>query len=237
MKKIVGITLALILSVFFITGCSSAKNDLNGSYVSDNGNSIAELEIDNADALITILGQSMNGTIDHSKKTILFKDKDDSIKFNYKMVGDKLSLESDDAGTMVFEKKSNNNKNVTTENSKDSSEETSVSSSKEEISETPSTSSENDSYAYEDYFTLSIGEYEVGTDIKPGSYDVDFSFFDFSDENKEDGSGYIEITRNGDTKKYDFANSDVEQRIILKDGDFVNSVPENSDSEFNFYID
>lgn len=224
MRKFFSIMLACILLTVLISGCSFSGNKLDGSYEANNGYSTVELEIDGDNALMNLSGQAMSGTIDHSKQIITFKDKNESIKFNYKIVGDKLSLESKDTGTLAFEKESSEKKSKDTKNT-------------ENVSESSTSSTDANTYQYQDIFSLETGEYEVGSDIKPGAYGVSFNFNDFSDQNKEDGSGYIEITHDGNVKKYDFEKSGNEKRLILKDGDLINIVPENSDSDFTFMID
>lgn len=225
MKKI--IVSLLVCGSFLFGGCSS-KDELNGSYELNNGYGTAEVEIDGNDALMSLGGQAMNGEVNRSDKTITFKDGKETEKFEYKLVGDKLSLSNDD-DTLAFEKKTSNKEAKSTKKTKDSSE--------IDDSSSNSDSENNNNYSYEDYFSLSTGEYEVGSDIKPGAYNVDFSFYDFSDEGKEDGTGYIEVTHDKDVKKHEFANDGAERRIILKDGDLINCVPENSDSDFNFAIE
>lgn len=235
MKKLVGFVLSFGMIMIFATGCSAAKDELNGSYETSNGDSKLELEVDGDDALMILYGESMEGTVDRSKKTMTFKDKKETAEFTYKIVGSKLSLKSDDVGSFAFEKVSKDEDGTGTAKKKKT-----TSSSKEKNNSVDSASTEDSDdkqYQYEDYFSLGTGEYEVGSDIKPGAYNVNFNFYDFSDAAKEDGSGYIEVTHGDSVKKYDFENSDVERRIILKDGDLVNSVPENSDSDFDFWSD
>lgn len=105
MKKFISTALAFILLTFFISGCSFDKDKLNGSYEANNGYTTAELEIDGDEALITLSGQAMNGSVDRTKKTITFKTEKESVKFNYKIVGNKLSLGTKDTDTIAFEKK------------------------------------------------------------------------------------------------------------------------------------
>ncbi|MBO0458904.1 hypothetical protein JZO77_19400 [Enterococcus hulanensis] len=237
MKKSFKVALLMLLVILFSGGCSTAKDELNGSYELSNGDSKMELEIDGDDALLMLYGESMEGTVERSKKTITFKDKKETAKFTYKLVGSKISLKSDEIGSFALEKVTNDDKPSSNLKKKKTSNSSKNEDSSNESMGNDSADKDKKNYAYEDFFYLETGEYEVGTDIKPGAYNVNLNFYDYSDDSKEDGSGYIEVTHGDSVKKYEFENSEVERRIILKDGDLINSVPENADSEFSFMSD
>lgn len=201
-----------------ITNYSTKSEELNGSYKYETEYRIIEIEIDGDNALLSLDGEAAVGKINKDKRTIAFDADGETEEASYKIIGNKLSLTIDD-DTFALTKN------------------TATKTTAEKNSTLSSDSNSNKNYKYKNDFTLTNGDYEVGTDIKPGAYKVEFEFNNYDDTNKEDGTGYINISRNSNTQKYDFPNDGFEKRIILKDGDIISVVPENSDSEFSFSKD
>lgn len=79
--------------------------------------------------------------------------------------------------------------------------------------------------------SMALGEYKVGTDIKPGSYSLLYYAYDENFESSDDLIGTVTIN-NGDA--IEFTDMD-EKKIVLNDGDKLVLGSDGSESEFYLY--
>lgn len=237
-KRLVNIVFGcfLVCGSFLLSGCKSDSDNegLNGNWIVSTGNYNAELTIDGKNALMSVDGLTEEGILNESKQKITFNDGDDKEVFTYKIVGDKLSLKSDslsialereDSDNATKEKESSNSE-VVIDSSETSTDATSGASSLTSIDESPS---------------LDLGDYEVGTDINPGAYQVEL-YFRNSDYELTKGSGKVVVPSSGSAREYTFETDEngysEDQRIILKEGDVITtSAKDGGNSDFHFSFD
>ena len=209
----------------FYKQVSDLENEsLKSDYVSianDDGDPADELEIDveNNTVIYTTYGESVSGTIDTDSQTIELLD--GTWKYDYMIFGNQLAFGQKDYNTYeIFVPKD---------------EVASKAPEKQETSEDESSDKEKetvDKFKYvgnSDY--IQLGEYYVGSDIKPGTYNVEFSFMDL-DSDASSGKGTITFLKDGnEIRSIEFSDFD-EQSVVFEEGMVVKFSSEGADSEF-----
>lgn len=99
---------------------------------------------------------------------------------------------------------------------------------------------DDDAYTFSESGKLELGDYEVGVDLKTGTYNFELWYRDSTYKNKE-GSGEALVDRSsGNEKKYEFKTNSSgyseDQRIILKEGDIVTIKSGGGKSDFFLFI-
>lgn len=79
--------------------------------------------------------------------------------------------------------------------------------------------------------SMTLGEYEVGTDVKPGNYKLTYYAYDEDFNSSDVLIGTVKV---GDNDELKFKDSD-EKKVVLKDGDRLVLDSEGSESEFYLY--
>ncbi|MDM8214382.1 hypothetical protein QUW13_10975 [Enterococcus hirae] len=227
------------LGIALLTACSpgGSKNSINGTWNAEINGSEIELTVNKEDAVFTADGIGMNGTVDRQKKEIKFKDDKKIETAKYKLVGDKLTLTQDNTTFALNRVKVADAKVKTKTDDKSSSDEENASSNVK-VSDHSTTSSSSE---WESYY-LDLGDHEVGSDVKAGTYQADFIYRD-ADYKSASGTGKITIiSKDGKSREYTFTvqegqYSSAEQRIILKKGDVITLSSDGPESDFNFSSD
>lgn len=163
LRKAFGLVVVLLATALIATGCGNAakngdkidnsgtsetekkeKNDIEGAWYSDSGYTSRELNIDDTDAILTTKYSDKIGTVDKEEKTITLKDSSDSESvYSYKMIGEKLVLENEDANEVFTftREKTSTSESSSSEESSDTKKSAKTSSSTKESSKTKESSS------------------------------------------------------------------------------------------------
>lgn len=223
---------------FVISACSSGDESNNESTEATKAEEITEtldgnwVEMDEGKMQLSIDGEKgllledgydpCECQIDNSAKTITIDESswDDSrVDYQYEIIGDKLMLKTENKQAyyweLVFLKETD--------------------STKKEVEELK----EKAKYKYVGKNEhIELGEYSVGTDIKPGSYEVSFYYDDYeSDENIENGEGTITFTKDGETIKTISIKDFESENVVFEDGTTVKLSSKGADSYFEIDAD
>ncbi|MDH6364365.1 hypothetical protein M2139_001330 [Enterococcus sp. PF1-24] len=234
-----GIFVILILAVLTI---EYQKDNLNGRWVDSQNHHVITIDTDKHGVAVWQLYSWIDGsktsqvtqnfTIDKERKEIIWTEpQEDEKNASYDLVKGQLivTLHYTDEGeekkkTFIFEKNAKFKVKVQDE--------------LQDEATVLDDSDENRVYNFDgDYNYLDLGDYEIGTDLKPGKYMVSLTYRN-EGYSAEKGTGKIVVTSDAGTREYQFVTSDhgysEDQRLVLKKGDIVTLSSEGAKSEFEF---
>lgn len=183
----------------------TTTKSLDGSYFASIYDEYVTLDIENGNAILVYNGMTSKGKVDESTQRIEWDEDSGEDPSPYSAVNDKLVV-STSIGELTFEK-----------------------------GKAPEKDPEEEKYKYKgDGDSIDLGEYLIGSDIKPGSYEVSFSYYDFdADKEPENGEGTITFYKDGSkVKEIKMHEEDDDKNIVFEDGQTVVFSSKGKDSEF-----